>query len=229
MLSVILPAYNEENNIKLAIEEISGFLGKTGLPFELIVVNDGSKDRTSQILVELARQQKNLVVINHNQNLGYGAALRSGFKMATGDLIFFTDSDRQFDIEDLFVFLAKIKEYDFVVGEREKRRDPIHRVLIASTFATLVRLLFGLRVRDVDCAFKLFRKEVIQNIELRSYGALINLEIFALAKKKGYKFSQLPVKHFPRKAGKPTGGGFRVLARAVAGLFPLWLRYIKTK
>lgn len=226
MLSVVLPAYNEEKNIRLAVEKISDFLEKRKIDFEIIAVNDGSKDKTAEILKACGNRRKNLSIITHPRNFGYGAALRSGFGKARGDLIFFTDSDLQFAIEDLPVFLEEIKKYDFVVGYRKKRKDPFPRVLSARIFKMVSRLFFGVKVNDIDCAFKIFKKEVIKNLSLDSSGALINLEIFAKAKEKGYKFKEIPVRHFPREGGEQTGGNIGVILKALAGFFPLW---IKTK
>lgn len=223
MLSVILPTYNEEDNIELAIKEIADFLSGL-LVFEIVAVNDGSKDKTGEILEEIAKERKNLSIITHSKNLGYGAALRSGFAKANGDLIFFTDSDGQFDIGDLKTFLEKIKDYDFIIGCREKRKDPLPRILYAKIYAKLARFLFGVRTRDINCAFKIFKKEALQSLPLFSSGALINLEILALAQKRGYKFLELPVNHLPRKAGKQTGGSFKVVAKALINIFYLWRR-----
>jgi len=229
MLSIILPAYNEEKNIELTLNDISDFIKKLQIPFEIIVVNDGSKDHTTEILNICAKKFENLNIVTHPKNLGYGTALRSGFAKAEGDLIFFTDSDHQFDIQDIVSFLEKIKEYDFVVGYRKNRQDPYFRILYASIFRLLTHFLFGVKVHDVNCAFKLFRKEVIKGLPLISSGALINLEIFTLAKKKGYKFIELPVKHFPRQSGRQTGGNIKVLLKAVFNVFFLWLRIQKIK
>lgn len=223
MLSVILPAYNEENNIKPAIKEIADFLTEL-LDFEIVAVNDGSKDRTGEALEEAARERKNLSIVTHPRNLGYGAALRSGFAKASGDLIFFTDSDRQFDIRDLKIFLEKTKDHDFIIGYREKRKDPPPRVLYAKLYAKLARFLFGVEARDINCAFKMFQKETLQDLSLFSSGALINLEVLTLAAKKGYKFLELPVSHRPRIAGKQTGGSFKVITKAVINIFSLWWR-----
>jgi len=229
MLSIILPAYNEEKNIDKAIEEISKFVGEHNLPSEIIVVNDGSRDGTKEILNNCTKKYKNLIIVNHSENLGYGAALRSGFAKTKGDLIFFTDSDLQFNINGLSSFMEKTKDYDFVVGYRKKRQDPLFRRICAMIFKTLAFFFFSVKVRDVNCAFKLFKAEVIKNLPLSSSGALINLEIFALAKKKGYKFLELPVEHFSRQAGRQTGGNFKIMFKAIMGFFPLWRKIKKIK
>jgi len=226
MISVILPAYNEEENIAFLINDISSFFKQKKWQYEIIVVNDGSKDKTAEILNNY-KKRENIRIITHKKNLGYGAALRSGFLKARGDLVFFTDADRQFNIQDITPFVKKIKDYDFVVGFRKKRSDPFYRIFYAKVFAVIARIFFKVKVKDVDCAFKLFKKNVLSNLKLESNGALINLEIFALARKKNYKFTELPVNHFPRKKGKQTGGNFKVLFKAFLNIFRLWLKLRK--
>ena len=224
MLSVILPAFNEEKNIAETIKEVSDFLLKQKIDYEIIAVDDGSRDKTGEVLKECLSGDRRLVVITHPENIGYGAALCSGFEKSRGDLIFFTDSDRQFDIQELSVFLEKIKNNDFVVGFRKKRQDPFHRLVYAFLFRIIAWAFFDISVKDVDCAFKLFKKEVIEKASFVSKGALINLEIFTYAKRKGCKFVQVPVRHFPRKRGAQTGGSVKVLAKALFNLFSLWSR-----
>lgn len=227
MLSVVMPAYNEEANIEAMLEETRDFLENAGIPYEIIVVNDGSYDRTAELLARWKRAHPELTVLTHAVNAGYGTALNKGLQAARGDLIFFTDSDRQFDISELASFMSPITNYDFVVGYRRIRRDPRGRVMLAGLFRMLSRLLFGVKVRDVNCAFKLFRATVVQTMELTSPGALINLEIFALAQQRGYRFLELPVTHRPRIAGVQTGGSISVVLKAFADLFRLRRRMKK--
>jgi len=221
MISIILPIYNEEKNISIVINDVLNFFRDKNLSFEIIAVNDGSRDKTKEILDDF-KKEKNITVVTHQNNLGYGAALNDGFKMASGDLIFFTDSDRQFDIRDIGLFLEKIKNVDFVIGYRKKRKDPLIRIANALIFRFAATVFFGVKVRDVDCAFKIFKKDVLFNLKITSDGALINLEILAKAQKKGYKFIELPVNHFRRKEGKPTGGSLKVISKAIINLFKLW-------
>ncbi len=223
MISIILPVYNEEENIKKALDDILNFFYKKSLPFEIIAVNDGSQDKTADIL-DTYQDQKSIIVVSHTKNRGYGAALRSGFNQAKGDLIFFTDSDCQFTIKDIVPFLEKIPSYDFVIGYRKDRKDSKIRIFYASIFRLVARILFGVKVKDVDCAFKLFKREVIQSLALKENGALISLEILALARKKGYTFLELPVNHFARTSGTPTGGSFRVIFKAMYNILSLWIR-----
>ena len=223
MLSIILPAYNEEENIEEAVRGAFEFLRTLRIPFELIIVNDGSKDKTGMILQELRSRYTNLVIIQHVQNLGKGAALISGFTKAQGELVFFTDSDQQVKITELKNFLNQIDSYDFAVGYRLKRQDPWHRRLLSLIFHLIGHFLFGIRVRDFNCPAKLFRAEMIKSLPLESRGFLIDLEIFALARKKGFKFRELPVTHFPRLKGKPLSS-FNQVFESLFGIFKLWRR-----
>jgi glycosyltransferase involved in cell wall biosynthesis len=221
MISIILPIYNEEKNITFVISDIVNFLKNKKIPFEIIAVNDGSRDKTKEILDDF-KKKENIVVVSHKKNLGYGATLCDGFNAAKGDLIFFTDSDRQFDIKDIDLFLEKISMVDFVIGYRKKRADSFIRIANASIFRFVAKVFFGVKVKDVDCAFKLFKKYVLSDLEIMSDGALINLEILAKAQKKKYKFIELPVNHFERREGNPTGGNLKVIFRAISQLFLLW-------
>jgi glycosyltransferase involved in cell wall biosynthesis len=221
MLSVILPCYNEEANIEPILNDIWNFFTASKTPYEIVAVNDGSRDRTGALLKRWQSAHPELAVVTHHHNKGYGAALQSGFAAARGDLIFFTDSDRQFDIGELASFMPHIANYDFVIGYRRVRRDPRGRVMLAGVFRILSRMLFGINVRDVNCAFKLFRAPAIKGMRLTQPGALINLEIFALAKQRGYRFLELPVTHHPRTQGAQTGGSMRVVLKAFADLFRL--------
>lgn len=219
MISIVLPIYNEEKSIEKVIDSIRVFFNKKGQNYEIIAVNDGSQDKTGDIL---KIYKENIRVVTHAKNIGYGAALRSGFKEAKGDLIFFMDSDGQFDIKDINNFLEKIKDYDFIAGYRKERKDPRHRSIFANIFKFIVRILFGLKSKDIDCAFKLFKRDTLSKINLESNGALINLEIFILARQNGFNFIELPVSHFKRAEGKPTGGNFFVIFKAMANLMRFW-------
>jgi glycosyltransferase involved in cell wall biosynthesis len=220
MISIVLPAYNEEKNIGRMIKNVSNFFVAQSLPYEIIVADDGSKDKTLEVLGAI--ENLNLKIVVHEKNLGYGAALRSGFAKAKGEMIFFTDSDCQFDISDLKIFLEEIKENDFVIGYRKNRQDPFIRKAYAQAFRVMCRVFFGVKVKDVDCAFKLYKNYVLQDLDLYSDGALINLEILAKIKKRKYIFAELPVNHFKRTEGRQTGGSFKVIFKAIGQFFILW-------
>ena len=167
-LSVILPAFNEEANIQRTVESARKILPSLATEWEIIVVDDGSRDGTSAISDDLAARHANVRAIHHPSNRGYGAALKSGILVARHELIFFTDSDGQFDLHELEQLIRSSDGYDIVMGYRAKRRDPLHRLINAWGWNLLVRLVLGLRVRDIDCAFKLFQRSVFDRIQIRS-------------------------------------------------------------
>ncbi len=214
-LSLVLPAFNEQENIGPVVEAALATLPLFADTFEIIVVNDGSRDRTPQIVAGLARRDSRVQLVSHSRNLGYGMALRSGFRASTGDFVMFMDADRQFDIADLRLLAPFAEEYDIVAGFRMERNDPLHRRLFAETFNIVVRVLFGVHLRDIDCAFKLFRGDLIRHMPLTAPGALINTEIQAKARRQGARLQQVGVHHYPRVAGSPTGGSPRVILRAM--------------
>lgn len=218
-LSVILPAYNEEALIVQTIFNIMSTLTQWMHNFEVIVVNDGSKDRTGAIVARLAAYDRRIRLINHPVNKGYGAALVTGFESVTKELAFFMDSDGQFDIRDLARFFPLIEEYGAVLGYRIDRQDTWMRKLNAWGWRQLVRFIFGVHVRDVDCAFKLFRTEFFRTHRLETRGAMINAEILYKLSRAGYTYTEVGVQHLPRKAGKATGAKPSVILRALRELF----------
>ena len=218
-ISIIFPAFNEEENIKKAVEHARRAMSKFFTDIEIIVVNDGSSDATASIIDELAAQQGDVVPVHHEVNRGYGAALRSGIYKASKELIFFTDSDLQFDLEEIRHLQEWIHKYDIVAGYRARRADPAHRRFNAWGWNVLVRLVLGLKIKDIDCAFKLFRREVFQNIRLETVGAMINTEILTLAQRNSMKIKEVPVSHYPRLAGEQTGANFKVILKALRELF----------
>jgi len=213
-ISVIFPAYNEELNIEKAINSARDAMGKFFETVEIIVVNDGSADRTGEILDHAAKESKDVRVIHHAQNSGYGAALRTGLYAAKNDLVFFSDSDLQFDLEEIRHLLEWIDHYEIVAGYRVRRADPFVRRFNAWGWRTVVRMVLGLNVRDIDCAFKLFRREVFQVVKLASVGAMVNTELLTRAQQEGLRIKEVPVSHFPRQAGKQTGANLQVILKA---------------
>ncbi len=218
-LSVILPAYNEEIIIAQTVRGIVDTLARWGLDFEVIVVNDGSKDRTRAIVEEIAAADSRVELINHAVNQGYGGALTSGFKATTKDLVFFMDSDGQFDMDDLERFFPFIGKYDAVLGYRLDRQDTLVRKLNAWGWKMLVRLVFGLQVRDIDCAFKLYPARFFHEELLETRGAMINTEILYKVTRADYTYTEVGVRHLPRKGGRATGANPIVIARAFVELF----------
>lgn len=220
-ISVVFPAFNEEANVERAVELARNALKNFVNTTEIIVVNDGSSDRTAEICDHLAAQDKSVVVVHHPQNMGYGAALRSGFAVAKSDYVFFTDSDLQFDLEEIKLLIDWIGEYDIVAGYRAKRADPLHRRFNAWSWGVLVRTVLGLKVRDIDCAFKLFRRKVLDTVQLGSVGAMVNTEILVQAKNHGFTIKEIPVSHYPRLAGEQTGANIKVIIKAFRELFKM--------
>ena len=199
------------------------FLPQFAEIYEVIVVNDHSKDKTGEIADRLAAENSHVKVVHHPENRGYGGALQSGFGAASLPYVFFMDGDGQFDIADLAPFAAAIHSgADAAVGYRVNRQDPFHRKLNAFAWGSLVNLLFGLGIRDVDCAYKLISRDKLRGVTLKSNGALISTELLARLKKKGTRFVQLPVRHYPRTAGTQTGAKLSVILRAFKELFKFY-------
>jgi len=220
-VSVFFPCYNEQDNVTRTTEQALDVLERLDIDFEIIIVDDGSSDATGQIAEKLAEQYSRVKVVHHNTNLGYGAALQSGFKAATRELVFYTDGDGQFDINEMPALLPLMEQYDIVSCYRLNRQDPFLRKLNGWCWTKLVCLLFGMKISDIDCAFKLYKRKIFDDIELLSTGALIDTEILARAAKKGYRITQKPVHHYPRTAGEQTGANFRVILRAFKELLKL--------
>ena len=226
-ISVFFPCYNEQDNIERVVRRATDVLGEIGADFEVIIVDDGSADQTGRIADSLAAANGRVRVVRHPRNLGYGAAVQSGFRSATKQLVFFTDGDGQFDIGEMPALLPLMERYDIVCGYRLNRRDPIIRRLNGWLWTKLVCFLFGMNSRDIDCAFKLFRRNVVANMRLSSSGALISAEILARATRSGCKITQAGVHHYPRTAGKQTGAKLKVILRAFKELFSLYNRIRK--
>jgi len=221
-ISVFFPCYNEQDNVRRTAEQAIGVLEKLKADYEVIIVDDGSSDATGQIADGIASQNSRVKVVHHPTNRGYGAALQSGFKAATKELVFYTDGDGQFDMKEMPPLLPLIKQYDIVSCYRLNRQDNLTRKINAWCWTKLVCLLFGLRIRDIDCAFKLYKREIFDKIKLVSLGALIDTEVLARAVRKGYTITQKGVHHYPRVAGVQTGAKLKVILRAFKELFKLY-------
>ena len=204
-LSVILPAYNERESIGSAVQRAVDALAELAEQWEVVVVDDGSRDGTAEALQPfLAEHYPRVRVMRHRVNLGYGAAIRTGFRHATGDLLFYTDSDNQFDISELRYFLPLMAEHDVVVGFRVYRYDTVLRCIVSWFYNRLVNILFRVRIRDVDCAFKLFRREVIERTPIESTDFFVDTELVARARKWNFRIAEKGVRHYPRMAGETT-------------------------
>ena len=218
-LSVVLPAHNEDQVIAHTLADVLGVLTLWVKDFELLVVNDGSTDLTGMIVSAIAAKDSRVKLITHPVNLGYGAALASGFEAASKQLTFFMDSDGQFDIRDLQEFFPLIEKYDAVIGYRMDRQDTLMRKLNAWGWKQVVRLMLGVHVRDVDCAFKLLRTEFLHQHPLETRGAMINAELLYKLTHAGCTYCEVGVMHLPRRAGRATGAKLSVIIRAFHELF----------
>ena len=204
-ISVVLPAFNERESLPIVVDRAFEVLPRLVSAFELIIVDDGSSDGTREVALELRRQHGAEVrVASHPANRGYGAALRTGFALARHELVFYTDSDNQFDLADLEHFLPLIGEYDVIVGFRVYRYDTVVRSMLSWIYNRIVRILFRVRVRDVDCAFKLFRREVIEKIEIESDDFFVDAELVAKSRRWNFRLLEKGVRHYPRIAGETT-------------------------
>jgi glycosyltransferase involved in cell wall biosynthesis len=224
-ISAVLPAYNEEAIIERTVRHVADVLRGLASDFEVIVTNDGSRDATGTVLADLQAREPELQlrVVTHERNRGYGAALASGFDAARKDLVFLTDGDKQFDVGELKAFAHEMDaRTDMLIGWRKNRADPPMRKLNALGWKLLVNTLFGYTARDVDCAFKLFRRQVWESLTVYARGATFSAEFLIKARRLGFRVRELPVSHFPRTAGSPTGARIDVIVRAFVELFRLW-------
>lgn len=196
-----MPAFNEEKNIGVAIDEAISFLKKNFKKYELIIVNDGSSDRTREIAEEYSKKTKEIRVINHPRNLMYGRAFKTGFESSRNELIFYTDSDRQFNLEEIHNLMKYVESYDLVIGFRRNRQDKKMRVIFSQIYNLALRFLLNIEFRDIDCAFKIVHKRVIDKIKPFTSIRSADSELLSKAIKHGFSIKQLPVTHFPRVAG----------------------------
>lgn len=224
-ISVFFPAYNEEKNIEKTVLEAKKVLEEIAKIWEIIIVDDGSKDKTGEIADRLSEKYQFYIrTIHHPVNKGYGETLKSGFYSAKYDLIATVDSDGQFDFSEITKLYGKITNCDIVIGYRVDRKDPFTRILFGWIWTLLANILLGIKVRDVDCAFKLVKKKVILTIpKLESTrGAMISPELLAKAKKYGFRIAEVGVHHFPRREGHQTGANIKVIVKSFIDLFKLW-------
>ncbi|MEX2393015.1 MAG: glycosyltransferase family 2 protein [Actinomycetota bacterium] len=218
-LSVVLPAHDEEDNITLAIGRVREMGERLCDEYEIVIVDDGSKDATARIVRDLAASDDRIKLIQHETNLGYGEALRTGFRSATKDWVFFTDADNQFDLAEIEAFISWTDRVDVVAGYRIDRQDPFMRRFFAKGWNILVRMLFYVPVRDIDCAFKLFRRSAIDRVDLESIGAMVNTELMVKLARSGASVVEIGVTHLPRTAGKASGARPRVIFKAFSELW----------
>lgn len=213
-VSIVLPCFDEEDNVAEAVQAALLAGRRSARAHEVIVVDDGSRDRTRMIALDLAAREPAVCVVVHDENLGYGSALRSGIAAATQPWILLTDADLQFDLTQLDDFLPSAADHDLLVGRRMPRMDPLGRRLVAIAWNWLVEAVFDLPIRDVDCAFKLVRSELVKELPLTSSGAMISTELVVRCLAQGARLQEIGVRHRPRQAGHQSGTNPRVVARA---------------
>lgn len=228
-LSVFFPCYNEEKNITNTVSKAVKVLKKTAKRWEIIIINDGSKDKTAQVAQKIKKTYSpNIKVITHNPNRGYGAAFKSGIYNAKYKWIAFTDSDGQFDFSEIGKFIKKqqVTKADLVIGYYLSRQVSKAVILTSKIWELIVFILFGLKVKDIDCAFKLFSKKVVDTIPqlTAERGAFITSEFLIQAKKNNFKFAEVGVHHFSRTEGQATGRQLKVIIKSFTDLFKLWYK-----
>ena len=222
-ISAFFPCHNEGENVEQVIGNALEHLPAVADDFEIIIVNDGSTDDTAARAGTIAEQDARVRVVSHPTNLGYGRALRTGFESAQGDLIFCADGDGQFSLADLSRVVDALSDHGFVLGYRINRADPFYRRLNAWLWGLSVRVLLGFRVRDLDCGFKLYRREAVPVEDFISgRGAAISAELIARALRGGYSFTQVGVTHYPRQAGVQSGNSPRVILNSFLDIIQLW-------
>jgi len=221
-ISVVLPAYNEAENIGRMVEGTFNFLENHFTNFEIIVVDDGSKDDTYDICNSMVQKMGSRIkVLQHSKNRGYGAALRTGLFSAENELVFYTDADNQFDISELLKFTADIDNYDLIIGYRVGRQDSLVRKFTSAAYNLLIRLIFGLKVRDIDCSFKLFKKEFFDRLSIERDGFFVDTEMLLKSKLNNCRLKEIGVKHLPRKYGKSTVNFFHIF-ETISDIIYFW-------
>jgi glycosyltransferase involved in cell wall biosynthesis len=226
-LSVFFPAYNDSGTIASLVITALQSARKLTPDFEVIVVNDGSADKTAEILDELARTYPEVRVVHHERNRGYGGALRTGFATASRELVFYTDGDAQYDPAEMELLWRRLDDsVDVVNGYKISRSDPLHRIVIGRVYHHTVKLLFGLGVRDVDCDFRLMRRTVFDKVRLEKDSGVICLEMMKKITDAGFRIAEVPVHHYHRAYGKSQFFNFRRLFRTGVDVFKLWMALV---
>jgi glycosyltransferase involved in cell wall biosynthesis len=226
-LSVFFPAYNDSGTIASLVISALQSARKLTPDFEVIVVNDGSADKTAEILDELARTYPEVRVVHHERNRGYGGALRTGFATATRELVFYTDGDAQYDPSEMELLWRRLDDsVDVVNGYKISRSDPMHRIIIGRVYHHTVKILFGLGVRDVDCDFRLIRRAVFDKVHLQKDSGVICLEMMKKITDAGFHIAEVPVHHYHRAYGRSQFFNFRRLFRTGVDVFKLWFALV---
>ena len=226
-LSIFFPAYNDAGTIASLVLVAHMTARDLTDDYEVIVVDDGSPDHTGELLDEMARHFTWLRVVHHAKNRGYGGALRTGFASAAKDLIFYTDGDAQYDPREMVrLYEALAPDVDFVNGYKIGRSDPVHRIVIGRVYHTFVRTVFGLRLRDVDCDFRLMRRAVFDKVALTRSSGVICVELMKKVQDHGFRIAQVPVHHFHRSYGRSQFFNVPRVARTLFDLARLWVELV---
>lgn len=229
-VSVFFPAYNDAGTIASLVLVAHMTVRRYTDDYEIIVVNDGSPDHTGELLDEMARAHPWLKVIHHPKNRGYGGALRTGFESASKELVLYTDGDAQYDPREFSLLLeAYSDDLDFVNGYKISRHDPFHRIVIGRVYHHFVKLAFGLRVRDVDCDFRLMRKAIFDKVKLTRSSGVICVELMKKVHDHHFKIAEVPVHHYHRTYGKSQFFNFPRVFRTLRDLVDLWVELTITK
>ena len=229
-ISVFFPAYNDGGTIASMVVSAILTLREVTDDYEVIVVNDGSSDYTPEILEELARKYEQVRIVHHPHNRGYGGALRSGFAAATKELIFYTDGDAQYDPRELKLLLPLMRPgIDLVNGYKIGRSDPLHRIIIGRLYQYVVKFLFGLKLKDVDCDFRLIRRSVFRQVSLESNSGVICVELMKKIQDAGFGLAEVPVHHYHRAYGKSQFFNFRRIWRVGVALVRLWWQLVRQR
>ena len=223
-LTVFFPAYNDSGTIASLVIMAVQTARQLTPDFEVIVVNDGSTDATPRVLAELQRLYREVRVVTHERNRGYGGALKSGFGAATREVIFYTDGDAQYDPSEMALLWRRFgPDTDLVNGHKISRSDPMHRIIIGRLYHYTVKLLFGLRVRDVDCDFRMMRRSIFETVALEKDSGVICLEMMKKIQDAGFRIAEVPVHHYHRAYGKSQFFNFRRIARTAYDVARLWV------
>lgn len=214
-LSAFFPCYNEEENLKKLVDSTCSFLSTVAKKYEIIIVDDGSTDQTKKIIAKLQAECSQFRIISHPKNAGYGAALKTGIEHSKMDWVFWMDGDLQFDIKSLRGFVSYTDRFDAIIGYRAHRADTFLRKVNGELYTRLINFLFGLDIRDIDCAFKLIRRKRLEKVTIETSSAFTSAEILIKLKRSGIAFKQLSVPHFPRKFGSPSGGSLKVIFKGL--------------
>lgn len=227
-VSIFYPCYNDWGTMGSMIHFTVQTAERLGLDYEITIVDDGSQDHTLELLEEIQRQFPQVQVLHHDTNKGYGGALRSGFASGTKEWIFYTDGDAQYDVRELEILLEKATDdVDIVQGYKITRNDPFHRIIIGRVYHWIVKLSFGLKIRDTDCDFRLIRRSVFDKVKLNSNSGVICAEMMTKSQREGCRIAEVPVHHFERAHGKSQFFNYPRIARVVWQLIGLWLKDFK--